>query len=360
MNYLKFCSLLCAALLFLTVNVRADNELSVVADALPHETNRILSQVKDWGPDSLAEGLGAIWEHLAKNAGSILKGQLRGAASVLLATVLCGLVGGVQKGTGDTSRFLSMAGVLTVTLLTIGQLDTLMGAGTAVMEQMSTFSKALLPALAAASAVAGGAAGATVRQVATVFFADLLLELICGLLMPLVYLFVGTLAAGSSLGDRRLLAVAVAIKTICTKLLTGLLLAFTLYLTVSGIFAGTVDSVRVRLAKTAISGVVPVVGVIMAEASETVLVGAGLLKGTLGVFGLLGILALCVVPFLRIGIQYLLYKLTDFFAAAIGDSELCGLIGGLGSAFGLLLGMVGSCALVLLISILASVAAVTA
>lgn len=180
------------------------------------------------------------------------------------------------------------------------------------------------------------------------------------MLMPLVYLFVGTLAAGSSLGDRRLLAVAVAIKTICTKLLTGLLLAFTLYLTVSGIFAGTADSVRVRLAKTAISGVVPVVGGIIAEASETVLVGAGLLKGTLGVFGLLGVLALCVVPFLRIGIQYLLYKLTDFFAAAIGDSELCGLIGGLGSAFGLLLGMVGSCALVLLISILASVAAVTA
>ena len=75
---------------------------------------------------------------------------------------------------------------------------------------------------------------------------------------------------------------------------------------------------------------------------------------------MLGVPALCVVPFLRIGIQYLLYKLTDFFAAAIGDSELCGLIGGLGSAFGLLLGMVGSCALVLLISILASVAAVTA
>ena len=102
------------------------------------------------------------------------------------------------------------------------------------------------------------------------------------------------------------------------------------------------------------------VGGIIAEASETVLVGAGLLKGTLGVFGLLGILALCVVPFLRIGIQYLLYKLPDFFAAALGGSELCGLIGGLGSAFGLLLGMVGSCALVLLISILASVAAVTA
>ena len=142
-------------------------------------------------------------------------------------------------------------------------------------------------------------------------------------------------------------------------LLTAALLAFTLYLTVGGIFAGTVDSARVRVTKTAISGMIPVVGGIIAEASETVLAGAGLLKGAIGVFGLLGVLALCAYPFLQLGIQYLLYKLTAFLASVIGDTELCGLIGGLGGAFGLILGMVGSCALVLLVSILASAAVVT-
>ena len=55
----------------------------------------------------------------------------------------------------------------------------------------------------------------------------------------------------------------------------------------------------------------------------------------------------------------MLYKLTAFLASVIGDTELCGLIGGLGGAFGLILGMVGSCALVLLVSILASAAVVT-
>ena len=74
---------------------------------------------------------------------------------------------------------------------------------------------------------------------------------------------------------------------------------------------------------------------------------------------LLGVLALCAYPFLQLGIQYLLYKLTAFLASVIGDTELCGLIGGLGGAFGLILGMVGSCALVLLVSILASAAVVT-
>ena len=150
------------------------------------------------------------------------------------------------------------------------------------------------------------------------------------------------------------------IRTVCTRLLTTVLLIFTLYLTVSGIFAGTVDSVRVRVAKSAISGAVPVVGGIIAEAAETVLAGAGMLKGTIGMFGLLGVLALCAYPFLHLGIQYLLYKLTGFLASVIGSPELCGLIKGLGGAFGLILGMVGSCALVLLVSVLASAAVVTA
>lgn len=103
---------------------------------------------------------------------------------MLLVAVLCGLVSGFQKGVGDESRFLPMAGGLAVTALTAGSLDSLMGAGTAVMEQMNTFSKALLPTLAAVSAISGGAVGATLRQIATVFFADLLLGLIHGLLMP--------------------------------------------------------------------------------------------------------------------------------------------------------------------------------
>ena len=101
------------------------------------------------------------------------------------------------------------------------------------------------------------------------------------------------------------------------------------------------------------------VGSIISDASETVLAGAGMLKNTIGVFGTLAILAACAYPFLQLGIQYLLYKLTAFLAGAVGAPGLCKLIDGLGGAFGLILGMTGSCALLLLVSVLASVGAVT-
>ena len=72
----------------------------------------------------------------------------------------------------------------------------------------------------------------------------------------------------------------------------------------------------------------------------------------------MAVLAACAYPFLQLGVQYLLYKLSAFLAAAVGPPGLSKLIGGLGGAFGLVLGMTGAAALLLLVSILASVGAV--
>lgn len=61
-------------------------------------------------------------------------------------------------------------------------------------------------------------------------------------------------------------------------------------------------------------------GGIISDAAETVLAGAGMLKNTVGVFGMLAILAACAYPFLQLGVQYLLYKLTAFAARSGGSA----------------------------------------
>ena len=234
------------ALLSLALPARAAALPEDLESALPRDAGKLLDGVEQWDGESLPEGLSSIWNHLRDDAAEILRRQTRGAVSVLLVVLLCGAAEGFRKSAGASERFLPMAGTLAVTALTAGSLDTLMGVGAAAMERIHTFSQTLLPALAAVSALSGGVAGAAVRQIAAVFFANLLLELIRGLLMPMVYLYAGTLAAGGSLSDKRLLAVAELIRTVCVRLLTAVLLLFTLYLTVSGIFTGSVDSARVR------------------------------------------------------------------------------------------------------------------
>lgn len=355
---MRWMGLILAAIL-LTGSAFAVEVPAELEESLPREATDLLEQIDVSGVSGFSSGIQQILKYLSQRTGAVLRKQIRGSVSVLLAVVLCAAVENLYQGTGGrTPMYCSMAGALSIAVLSAGSLDSLIGLGDRTIEELTLFAKALLPTLAAATAATGSVTTATFQQVTTVFLVNLLLQLIDSLLMPLVHLYVGVLTAAGCLAEPRLTAIADGLKRALTWILTTALLLFTLYLSVVRVISGAVDSAAVKVTRAAISGVVPVVGGIIADASETVLAGAGMLKNTIGIFGMLGILAACAYPFLQLGVQYLLYKLTAFLSSVIGAQSLCKLIDGLGGAFGLVLGMTGACALLLLVSVLSSVAAV--
>lgn len=217
---------------------------------------------------------------------------------------------------------------------------------------------ALLPTLAAAVAAGGGAVTAGTGQVIAVCFADALITLIRGLLLPMTYFLAAAATADAMLPRHGLGTVAKAASRVVTWLLTGSLVLFTGYLTLSGAVSTSADALMVQATRSAV-GAMPVVGRILSDAAGSVLASAGVVKNAIGVFGLLGVLAACLGPFIRLGVQYLLYKLTAFLAGMTAAPELAKLIDALGGVFGLMLGMTGSCALLLLISISSAILVVT-
>ena len=113
---------------------------------------------------------------------------------------------------------------------------------------------------------------------------------------------------------------------------------------------GTTDAAALKAAKVTISSVVPVVGSILSDASEAVLVSAGVMKSAAGVYGILAIMALFLEPFLRIGMHYLMMKATAALCAVFGSGGGAGLIEDFSTAMGLLLAMTSATCLLLLIS----------
>ena len=351
--------LILLAAVLLSAHAKAAELPEELTEALPDAVEELLRGTDFSGTDGFLQGIGRIAERVKEQFGDILRQRTRGVAAVLLVVVLCGAAEGFCRGDGKSGlAFLPMAGALSIALLTAGSLDTLIGLGAETIRNLTLFSKVLLPTLAAATATSGAIVTATVQQVTTVFLVDVLLNLMHNVLLPAVYLYIGTLTASCCMQDSRLGMVAEAIRKALTWTLTAGVMGFTVYLSMVKIVSGAADGTQVKLAKTAISGVVPVVGKIIAAAAETVLIGAGMLKNTVGMFGMLAIFAVCIHPFLQLGVQYLLYKCTAFLSGVIGTAEIRRMIDGLGSAFGLVLGMTGVCALLLLVSVLASVAAV--
>lgn len=329
-----------------------------LSEALPEGAGAYLDDAESYGPEGFSGGVGRILQGVRRQAGGVVRQRMKGAAAVLLSVILCGAVRSGCREDEGTSLCLSMAGALSVTALTAGSLDSLIGLGWQTIGELNTFSKALLPTLAAASAASGAVTTATFQQVATVFLVETLLNLMDGLLMPLTYLYIGLLTASCTLPGNCLELFADALKKLITAILTSTVLLFTVYLSVSHVIAGSADGMAVRAVRTALTNAVPVVGGILAQVSESILAGAGMLRNSLGVFGMLAVLAACAYPFLQLGVQYLLYKAVAVLAAASGMSELCRLIDGLGGAFGLVLGMTGSCALLLFVSVLSFLTAV--
>lgn len=333
-----------------------------VEDALSPEARTLLEEVEQLsgGEDTLAAGASRLWSRAWQLLTEEVRGSLRVMVVLLGAVLLYGMAEGSFQAAAHPMAvsFMPLAFVLVITMAAAGDVRTMMGAGTETMEQLHVLGTALLPALAAAVAASGGAVSASARQVATVFFSDLLLTLIRSVLLPMVYVYVAAAAAAAMLPGHALDRIAAGIRKVVTWALTGLLVLFTGYLTLSGAAAAPVDAAALRLTRTVIATAVPVVGGIISRASGSVLSAAELLKSSLGVLGMLAVLATCLTPFVKMAVQYLLYKLTAFLAATAGNGTLVALINALGSAFGLVLAMVGSCALLLLISVTSSVSVV--
>jgi stage III sporulation protein AE len=140
-------------------------------------------------------------------------------------------------------------------------------------------------------------------------------------------------------------------KGLMTWTLKILLYVFVGYISISGIISGTADQTAVKATKLTLSGMIPVVGGILSDASETILVSAGLIKNALGVYGFLSIVAITITPFLLIGINYLSLKLITAFAGIFVSKTISKLLDDFTGALGMVLGMTGSVCLIQLISI---------
>ena len=81
--------------------------------------------------------------------------------------------------------------------------------------------------------------------------------------------------------------------------------------------------------------------------------------GRIGIVGVVSVAAVCVTPYLQLAVHYVLYKLAAGIAESFADKRVGRLIDGFADVYGFLLGMVGVASLILFLSIVSSMKAVT-
>lgn len=296
--------------------------------------------------DTFGEGLLEI----LRDAVSLSRPDLKEAAQVCTGVIGAVLLISILKTfPGKAGNTADLCGTVAIAALLLGSTNSLVQLGAETVTELTEYGKLLLPVMTAAMAAQGAVTSSAALYMGTAVFNSILSTLISNLLIPMVYVFLALAAANSAVGEDVLKKIRDFVRWLLSWCLKIILYVFTGYIGITGVASGTTDAATLKAAKLTISGVVPVVGGILSDASEAVLVSAGLVKNAAGIYGMLAILAVCIGPFIRIGSHYLLLKLTGAVCGVFGSKRATELIGDFAAAMGLLLAMTGSVCLLLLI-----------
>lgn len=361
----RLAALLTAALLWLgglclPVSAAMEDELGVqgVSAALPDSAREILGDADVMGTDAQT-GLEKVLAAAAQRVGDAVREVLRPVTGLMCVVLLCSCAQSLTAGHRGFD-YINLTGCLAVAAIALGEVNSLIAMGRGVMAELTDFANALLPTLCAAAAAAGAYTSAPAKYAAAALFSDVLINAANTLVLPLVCAYLAAALADSALGGGALTGAVKLLKWACGFVMAALVTAFTLYLSISGVVAAGADELATKAAKTAISAALPVVGGIVADAAGSIVAGAGVIRGAVGAFGLIAVLAVCLTPFLKLGVRYVLFKACSALAAPVCSGEMGKLIDAVGTACGMILGIVGAQALMLYISVISMLKAVGA
>lgn len=290
--------------------------------------------------------------HVLKKAMQDILPEITEAAEVCLAIIaIIMLTTILQNFSGPSRKVIVLICTLGISFLLLSRTKALITLGRGTVTELSEYGKLLLPVMSAVMAAQGGTATSTALHIGTAVFNSVLTTFIAKLIVPMIYIYLCLSVANCVTGEQTMRNLQDFTKWLSTWSLKIILYIFTGYMGITGVVSGATDAAALKAVKLTISGTVPIVGNILSDASESILISAGLMKNTAGVYGMIAIIAIFIGPFLKIGIQYLLLMLTSGIVRIFGTKESVELVKSFSGAMGLILAMTGTVCLLLLISI---------
>ncbi len=278
-----------------------------------------------------AEGIGEVAAEISRPGrllalvGRLLAADLPGALSLfarLLGLLVLSALFGAVRDNIRSGPLGSAASLLTVTVIT-GALLGLVGQALTLTEafltRLSTFTTAMIPAMAALYAMGGNVATAAVANSGMMMFLGVIEALCTKTLGPVAGMSAALAVAGCLFGEVNLRGLVGFIKKVYTFFLGLLMTVLTFGLGLQTLLSAGADSLAMKGARMLAGRAIPVVGGAVGDTFRTLAAGVGYLKTSVGAVGLV-VLALMIAPPL---LTVLLYRLGLIAAVSAADILGC-------------------------------------
>ncbi len=313
------------------------------------------------GPDAsgTATALSRLWQDFCGKLRESLRAEFGFAVSLLALVFLSGLARSACAE-GRIGGLIEICAVCSAAAVLIGDVTGLAEETTRALFRLSDYSKAALPVVYTAAAASGAVSSSAVRYASAVLALDVMMTLAQRAVIPLICASLSLTLTNAVFPNAILIAAEKLAQWAAKTAMRAVCLAFTAYLGVASVLSTGVDAAAIKAARSILSGAVPVVGGMISDASSAVLSAAAVVRSFTGAVGLVSVCAMCAGPFALLTVKNLLFKSVAAVAESVKNPRLQKLFAGIGSAVSLLMGLLGSCAVMLFLSLALGMKAVTA
>lgn len=326
--------------------------LEITAPEVPESGMQRMPQNTDSFSDALLE----LMQNSIRQFQPEFQEAMEICSGIFAVTVLFSFLPVVSENLQKTSSF---AGAILLGSMMFQHTNSMISYAADIVQEISEYGKLLCPVLTTALAAQGSITASAALYTGTIAFLTLTCTLVSRVFVPMVYLFLALSVAYGALGAEILKRFSEAVKTFLSWILKTLLIVFTTYMSITGVVSGTTDAAALKATKVTLSSAIPVVGSILSDASESILVSMGILKNAAGVYGILAVLAVFMGPFLKVGLQYLLLKSSGAICGIFTNKSISTLINDFSAAMGILLAMVATSCILVFISTICFLKVVT-
>ncbi|WP_061343189.1 stage III sporulation protein AE [Clostridium botulinum] len=265
--------------------------------------------------------------------------SLKLIALLIMVAIICALLNNLQKAfSNETLSDIAYFACYALIIIILAR-SFYLGVNIArdTINKMTDFMMALIPILVMLIASIGDIVEATMLDpiiigtinISANIFSKFIIPLIC---MTFVLQFVDNLSEDYKINKLTKLLNQVALWT------QGIVMTvFVGVVTIRGITSKAMDQVTVKTAKYAVDNFVPVVGKCLSDAISTVAGYSLLLKNSISSLGLIVIVAMLLVPVIKLLIMAFMYKMAAALIEPISDSRLVNSIGAAGDSLILIL-----------------------
>ncbi|MBE5756650.1 MAG: hypothetical protein E7342_02505 [Clostridiales bacterium] len=257
-------------------------------------------KVKDILSGNFNTDYSSFFNYLTEVLFSKVKSLIPIFVSILAISIFSLLLSSNKGGLGELKGVVSTVCFFAISLILIVEMGYVIKDVKSILEKLRNFVSIISPILLTLMVASGGNVSATLYKPTVAFLSNGITEIILSVVLPLVTVIFILNVISSFIDNVRFNRSIELISSVIKWVLGISFTVFTIFLSIQGIGASSIDGISLRVTKYTISNSVPIIGGFISGGFDMVVAGSALIKNAIGIGGLVFLIYLLVSPLIYI------------------------------------------------------------